>query len=142
MQTGTAPQMPITVEAVIARMEWAAAQQLSEFAFLAEGQRITIRRLTGEAPALTPLPAAMPAPDQAAGTVTAPLAGMCHLRPEAGGAPFVTPGTRVEAGQTICIIEAMKMMTAIPAPHAGTVDAVLVEDGATVAAGSPLMRIL
>ena len=50
-------------------------------------------------------------------------------------------GDTVEAGQTICIIEAMKMMTQIPSDRSGTVEAILVGDGDTVAAGAPLMRI-
>lgn len=136
--------MPITIDSIIAGMEWAADNHLAEFAFSAEGHRITIRR--GAAGGAQPAPpaaaaAAPPVPASEADAVTAPLAGLCHLRPESGGAAFVEPGARVEAGQTICIIEAMKMMTPIPAPQAGTVEAILVGDGATVEAGAPLMRI-
>lgn len=139
--------MPITIEYLIGRMEWAARQQLSEYACCTNGHKLTMQRIAGQAansatvaaPERPPNPAADPAADPA---MTAPLAGMCHLRPEAGGAPFVQVGDRVVAGQTLCIIEAMKMMTSIPAEASGTVEAILVTDGETVAAGAPLMRIV
>lgn len=137
-------RMPITIDSIISGMEWAAENHLAEFAFSAEGHRITIRRGAGDAPlpaqpAIKAAQAAPAAPE--ADAVTAPLAGLCHLRPESGGMAFVEVGARVEAGQTICVIEAMKMMTAIPAPQAGTVEAIMVGDGVTVEAGAPLMRI-
>lgn len=137
--------MPIPVDQIIARMEWAARHQLAEYAARADGLSILIRRSPGDA--ATPGPAA---PGSASEPVSepagddllrSPLAGLCHLHAEAGGAPFVTLGARVEAGQTLCIVEAMKMMTAIPATASGTVHEILVADGQTVAAGTPLMRI-
>lgn len=136
--------MPITIDSIISGMEWAAENHLAEFALSAEGHRITIRRGAGDAPlpaqpAIKAAQAAPAAPE--ADAVTAPLAGLCHLRPESGGTAFVEVGARVEAGQTICVIEAMKMMTPIPAPQAGTVEAIMVGDGVTVEAGAPLMRI-
>src|SRR5688572_19732081 len=63
------------------------------------------------------------------GTVTSPMVGTAYRSPEPGVAPFVEAGTRVALGQTILIIEAMKTMNHIPAPYAGTVVAILVEDG-------------
>ena len=138
--------MPPTVDSLTSRMEWAAAQGLSELTLILDGCRVTIRR---EAATPTIEPAAAPETpreeaDSAApqGTiVAAPLAGLCHLSPEAGGAPFVAPGASVEAGRTLCVIEAMKVMTAVTAPMDGSVDAVLVEDGASVEAGAPLVRL-
>lgn len=140
--------MPTTIASIIDWMDWAAARQLTEFSVMVDGCQITLRRDQGVAPMAAPAAAAAPAPtDTPADTptddpaVTAPLSGLCHLRPEAGGAPFVTPGAQVQAGQTLCIIEAMKVMTAIPAPQSGTVRDILVSDGQTVQAGAPLMRI-
>ncbi|MFD0987588.1 acetyl-CoA carboxylase biotin carboxyl carrier protein [Methyloligella solikamskensis] len=75
------------------------------------------------------------------GTVTSPMVGTAYRAPEPGAPPFVEVGTRVTAGQTILIIEAMKTMNHIPAPHAGTVIAILVEDGHPVEYGEPIIVI-
>lgn len=134
--------MSISIESVIAQMEWAARRNLDEYAFLADGLRITLRR-NQTAAAVAPMPAASApqVPADRTDDVAAPLSGLCHLRPESGGEAFVQIGAQVTEGQTICIIEAMKMMTPIPAPKSGTLDAILVQDGATVAAGDALVRI-
>jgi acetyl-CoA carboxylase biotin carboxyl carrier protein len=71
----------------------------------------------------------------AKGLVRAPLAGICHLSPDPDSLPFVQPGDRVAAGQTLCLIEAMKVMTAVIAPTAGVVADILVQPAATVAPG-------
>ena len=75
------------------------------------------------------------------GTVHSPMVGTAYRSPEPGAPPFVEVGTRVMAGQTILIIEAMKTMNHIPAPHAGTVLAVLVDDGQPVEYAEPLAVI-
>jgi acetyl-CoA carboxylase biotin carboxyl carrier protein len=75
------------------------------------------------------------------GTVTSPMVGTAYRSPEPGAPPFVEVGTRVSAGQTILIIEAMKTMNQIPSPRAGTVIAILVEDGQPVEYGEPLAVI-
>ena len=75
------------------------------------------------------------------GTVHSPMVGTAYRSPEPGAPPFVEIGTRVTAGQTILIIEAMKTMNHIPAPHAGTVLAVLVDDGQPVEYAEPLAVI-
>jgi acetyl-CoA carboxylase biotin carboxyl carrier protein len=99
------------------------------------------------APAAAPAPAAAaPAalsedPSQHPGAVTSPMVGTCYLSPEPGSAPFVTIGATVAEGQTVLIIEAMKTMNHIPAPRAGTVKRILVEDGIPVEYGAPLMII-
>ncbi len=77
----------------------------------------------------------------AADTVKAPLAGLCHLAPDPASAPFVTEGSLVSAGQTLCIIEAMKMMTAVPAPHGGTVVKIHVSNGTSLSVDDSLMDI-
>jgi acetyl-CoA carboxylase biotin carboxyl carrier protein len=75
------------------------------------------------------------------GTITSPMVGTAYRSPEPGAAPFVEIGSRVAAGQTLLIIEAMKTMNQIPSPRAGTVTAILVEDGQPVEYGEPLAVI-
>jgi acetyl-CoA carboxylase biotin carboxyl carrier protein len=75
------------------------------------------------------------------GTVNSPMVGTAYRSAEPGAPPFIEIGSRVTAGQTILIIEAMKTMNHIPAPHAGTVLAVLVDDGQPVEYGEPLAVI-
>lgn len=75
------------------------------------------------------------------GAVTSPMVGTAYLSPEPGAAPFVTVGQQVAEGDTLMIVEAMKTMNHIPAPRAGTVRRVLVEDGTPVEFGTPLMIV-
>jgi len=75
------------------------------------------------------------------GAVTSPMVGTCFLQTEPGSLPFVSIGTNVTEGQTLLIIEAMKTMNHIPAPKAGTIKRILVEDGTPVEFGAPLMVI-
>jgi acetyl-CoA carboxylase biotin carboxyl carrier protein len=83
-----------------------------------------------------------PAPARAGGDeVKSPMVGSVYLQPEPGAAPFVRVGDAVEAGQTLMIIEAMKTMNPIPAPKAGKIVAILVEDGQPVEFGEPLAVI-
>ena len=95
---------------------------------------------TSAAPAAT-APAASEDPAQAPGAVTSPMVGTVYLQPEPGAKSFVSVGDRVAEGQTLLIVEAMKTMNQIPAPRAGTVKRILVEDGAPVEYGAPLMII-
>ncbi len=80
-------------------------------------------------------------PAQHPGAVTSPMVGTVYLAAEPGAAPFVSIGSQVAEGQTVLIIEAMKTMNHIPAPRAGTVKRILVEDGHPVEYGAPLMII-
>ena len=75
------------------------------------------------------------------GAVTSPMVGTVYLQAEPGTPAFITVGTKVSEGDTILIIEAMKTMNQIPAPHAGTVTRILVEDSAAVEFGSLLVII-
>lgn len=98
-----------------------------------------------------PMAAAVAAPAAAAstdddpvnlpGAVTSPMVGTAYLSPEPTAAAFVSVGDKVSAGQTLLIIEAMKTMNQIPAPAAGTVKRILIEDGTPVEFGAPLMII-
>ena len=91
------------------------------------------------AAALTQPPAGADA--AAAGTVSSPMVGTAYLAPEPNAAAFVKVGDRIAKGQTVLIIEAMKVMNPIPAPHAGTVTQILVQDGQPVEFGEPMMVI-
>src|SRR5207248_162256 len=75
------------------------------------------------------------------GVVPSPMVGTAYWSPEPGAKPFIEVGTRVAAGQTLLIIEAMKTMNQIPSPSAGTVTQILVEDGQPVEFGEPLVII-
>ena len=101
------------------------------------------------APSMAPAGAA-PAPSVSApiddparhpGAVASPMVGTAYLSAEPGSPPFVAVGAQVAAGDTLMIIEAMKTMNHIPAPHAGTVKRILVADGCPVEYGAPLMII-
>ncbi len=98
------------------------------------------------APVATAAAASAPAaaiedPAQHPGAVTSPMVGTCYLSAEPGAAAFATVGATVTEGQTVLIIEAMKTMNHIPAPKAGVVKRILVEDGTPVEYGAPLMII-
>ena len=87
------------------------------------------------AAAVTQDPATLP------GAVTSPMVGTVYMQAEPGSPAFVTVGAQVKEGDTLLIIEAMKTMNHIPAPKSGTVKRILVEDGAAVEYGAPLMII-
>ena len=86
--------------------------------------------------------AALPTdPAKHPGAVTSPMVGTAYIGPSPGAKPFVDVGSKVAVGDTLLIIEAMKTMNQIPAPHAGTVTKLLIEDGQPVEFGEPLMII-
>ena len=99
------------------------------------------------APAASAQPAAAtPAQNEAAagdhpGAVKSPMVGTVYLAGEPGAKPFIAPGTKVGAGDTLVIIEAMKVMNPITAPKAGTVSQVLVQDAQPVEFDQPLVII-
>jgi acetyl-CoA carboxylase biotin carboxyl carrier protein len=93
------------------------------------------------APAALAAPAAVDDPAQHPGAVTSPMVGTVYLAAEPGAMPFVTVGAQVAEGQTVLIIEAMKTMNQIPAPRAGVVKRIVIEDGSPVEYGAPLMII-
>ena len=75
------------------------------------------------------------------GAVLSPMVGTIYLQPEPDAPLFITPGASVSEGETLLIVEAMKTMNHIPAPKAGTVKRILVEDGGAVEFGTPLVII-
>ena len=81
-------------------------------------------------------------PDRNSGpTVNAPLVGTFYAAPAPGEEAFAAPGKQVKKGETLCLIEAMKMMSEIPAPADCVVEEVLARDGEAVGFGEPLLRI-
>jgi acetyl-CoA carboxylase biotin carboxyl carrier protein len=73
--------------------------------------------------------------------VTSPMVGTFYQAPSPGAKPFVDVGQRVQVGDTVCIIEAMKILNQIEADHAGTIKGILVENGQPVEYGQPLFVI-
>ena len=103
---------------------------------------VVVAHAAAPAPVGAPV-AAAPSDDPAQhpGCLTSPMVGTVYLAPEPGAQPFVAIGAQVAAGQTVLIIEAMKTMNQIPAPRAGTLRRILIEDGTPVEYGAPLMII-
>lgn len=99
------------------------------------------------APASVPAAAPPPPPPQAqtaaaAGSlITAPLVGTFYAAPAPGAAPFAAPGTAVKKGDTVCVLEAMKMMNDVPAPFDCVIEEVLLSDGALAGFGDGLFRV-
>jgi acetyl-CoA carboxylase biotin carboxyl carrier protein len=125
---------------------------LSEIEFERNGERVRVARqmhggASSRAPAAStdvPLPVREPIPLDPAkhpGVVTSPMVGTAYVGPEPGARPFVEVGSRVQAGDTLLIVEAMKTMNQIPSPRAGTVVQILIEDGQPVEFGEPLLII-
>jgi acetyl-CoA carboxylase biotin carboxyl carrier protein len=129
---------------------------LSEIEVEDNGRRIVVKRklVAAAAPASAPAapgPAAAPAPAPAApaeqnaashpGAVKSPMVGTVFLSGEPGAPPFIAVGTRVSEGDTLLIIEAMKVMNPIAAPRSGVVRQILVQDAQPVEYEQPLAII-
>jgi acetyl-CoA carboxylase biotin carboxyl carrier protein len=92
--------------------------------------------------ARVPAPAQPAAATQASGDVNSPLYGILHLTPSPDEPAFVAIGATVTEGQTLCIVEAMKMFHQVRANRAGQVEAILATAGDEVESGQPLFRIV
>lgn len=98
------------------------------------------------APVAAAAPASMPS-DPASITpahenaVKSPMVGTAYLAAEPGAKPFIAVGQQVKAGDTLIIVEAMKVMNPIAAPHGGTVKAILIENGQPVEFDQPLVVV-
>jgi acetyl-CoA carboxylase biotin carboxyl carrier protein len=119
---------------------------LTEIEYAMGERRIRVVRGGPTAPAVTvsmPVPAATAAAPAAAaeapGTIKAPMVGTAYLAPQPEAPPFIKLGDSVREGQTLLIIEAMKVMNQIPAPRAGKIVRIFVADGAPVEYGQPLL---
>jgi len=130
--------------------------ELSEIEVEDNGRRIVVKRKLGGAPvayAAAPAPAAPAAPAAAPaaaadanpgmhpGAVKSPMVGTAYLSAEPGAAPFIAVGKKVNEGDTLVIIEAMKVMNPIPSPRSGVVKQVLIENGQPVEFEQPLAII-
>ncbi|MDA8421121.1 MAG: acetyl-CoA carboxylase biotin carboxyl carrier protein [Pseudomonadota bacterium] len=129
---------------------------LSEIEIREGEETIRLSRVMTVAPvAMAAAPAHAPPPASAAATpaaepaatvpsghiVTSPMVGSFYRSPSPNAAPFVEIGNQVKVGDTLCIIEAMKMLNPIEADKAGTVKAILKENGQPVEYGEPLFVI-
>ena len=83
--------------------------------------------------------AAAPDPAEDPGVVVSPMVGTVYMQAQPTSPAFIKVGDTIAEGQTILIIEAMKTMNQIPAPRAGRIKRILVEDGQPVEFGAPLM---
>jgi acetyl-CoA carboxylase biotin carboxyl carrier protein len=128
---------------------------LSEIEVERAGTRVRVARQGMTIVSATPAPAATAAPPTASapvrevnvgdgahpGTVRSPMVGTAYRSAEPGARPFVEVGDTVKSGDTVLIVEAMKTMNQIPAPKAGTVIRIMVEDGQPVEYDEPLLII-
>ena len=93
------------------------------------------------APVVAPQSGQAQQPPQAeAKTLNAPLVGTFYAAPAPDRPPFVTAGSRVTKGQTVCVLEAMKMMSEVPAPCDCVIEEILKDSGELVSFGEPLIR--
>ncbi|HLV60551.1 MAG TPA: acetyl-CoA carboxylase biotin carboxyl carrier protein [Fredinandcohnia sp.] len=146
------------VEKIRAIIEALEKSDITRFEYEGDGERLTIRRgkeavvATAAAPVVTVEAAAAPAPAPAAAApaptekpghiVTSPFVGTFYRAPSPESPPFVEVGQTVQKGQTLCIVEAMKLMNEIEAEVSGTIAEILVENGEPVEFGQPLFRIV
>lgn len=155
-KTNSAGAMQVDVKLVRELAEMLDATNLSEIEVEDGDRKIRVARTlhvqaasyAAPVAAPTPAPAAAPAAAAAevaakdvAGAIKSPMVGTCYLMPEPDAPTFVKVGDVVKAGQTLLIVEAMKVMNPITAPAAGTVKAVLVENGQPVEYDQPLIVI-
>ena len=128
---------------------------LAELEYETDAVAIRLSRVTGAAPVVAPAPvvtapASAPAPAEPTavanpadhqGAVTSPMVGTVYTAPEPGAADFVYEGDMVKAGQTLFIVEAMKVMNPITAPSAGKVTKILVQNAQPIEFGEALAII-
>ena len=140
------------LESIYALMERFERSTLTGLELEQNGTRLKLDRTVTAAPAAAaPSPAAVPVPSAApaaqppqesgAEYIKAPLVGTFYAAPAPGEAPFVKAGDQVRKGQTVCVLEAMKMMSEVPAPADCIIEEVLVKDGELVGFDAPMFRI-
>jgi len=150
------PEFGFDLEEVASLIRLVEERGLAELSVEEDGRRIAIKGVVPcDPPAAVPAasqprrvrprrPARQGAPPLAADNrvaVTAPMVGVYYRSPSPDAAPFVDVGDRVEAGQVIGIIEAMKVFSEVPSEHSGTVVEVAVENGTLVRQGQPLLYL-
>ena len=154
--TGSPQDNAMRVDAALVQQlaELLTANELTEIEVEDGGRRIRVARhgAIAAAPVFNPAPAS-PSPQAAAAPIAAaaeevggeaiksPIVGTAYLSSEPGTNPFVEVGTAVKAGDTLLIVEAMKVMNPITAPAGGVVKKILVSDGQPVEFDQPLVVI-
>ncbi|MES2754835.1 MAG: acetyl-CoA carboxylase biotin carboxyl carrier protein [Pseudomonadota bacterium] len=151
--------MKVDVDLVRQLAEMLDATQLTEIEVEHGDRKIRVARKVQHAAAAPvyqapppPVPAAPPAPSHAelrastaaavaANAVRSPMVGTAYLSPNPEAKPFVAVGDSVSAGDTLLIVEAMKVMNPIVAPNGGTVKAILIETGQPVEFDQPLIVV-
>ena len=141
------------LESIYALMERFERSSLTGLELEQNGTRLKLdRTVTAAAPAASapilaaaPAPSAAPAvqPPQESGAeyIKAPLVGTFYAASGPDSAPFVQAGDQVKKGQTVCILEAMKMMSEIPAPMDCVIEEVLMDNGSLAGFEAPLFRV-
>lgn len=141
------------LESIYALMERFERSSLTGLELEQNGTRLKLdRTVTAAAPAASapilaaaPAPSAAPAvqPPQESGAeyIKAPLVGTFYAASGPDSAPFVQAGDQVKKGQTVCILEAMKMMSEIPAPMDCVIEEVLMDNGSLAGFDAPLFRV-
>ena len=160
-ESGAGGAMQIDTDLVRQLAELLNSGDLSEIEVQDGERRIVVKRQLGASYAAAPAPAVPPAAAPAApaapvpltaaqeevaaaahpGAVKSPMVGTVYLSGEPGAPPFVSVGQQVSAGETLVIVEAMKVMNPITAPRSGTVSQVLVQDAQPIEYDQPLMII-
>jgi len=152
--SGRAPAMTIDEKLVRQLADILAETGLTEIEVQEGEKRVRVSRAAQSAAAAAPVvaaaapapaqaaPAAAPAPEaSAANALKSPMVGTVYLAPEPGADDFVKVGDAVKAGDTVLIVEAMKVMNPITATTAGTVKQILVENGQPIEFDQPLIVI-
>lgn len=142
------------LESIYALMERFERSSISGLELEQNGTRLKLEKAVAvaAAPVATPAAAAAPAPaaapaagqptqTEAGEYIKAPLVGTFYTAAGPDAAPFVQVGDKVQKGQTVCILEAMKAMSEIPAPMDCVIEEVLLDNGSLAAFDAPLFRV-
>lgn len=122
-------------------MDRFAVSGLTALEWRRQDETLVLRREGTEQTVSAPSAAPPPPPAETGETVTAPLVGVFYAAPGPEEPPFAPAGARVAKGKPLCLIEAMKMMSEVPAPADCVVEEVLARNGEAVGCGAPLFRI-
>ena len=142
------------LESIYALMERFERSSISGLELEQNGTRLKLEKavavaaapVTAAAPVAAPAPATAPVAGQPAQAeegeyIKAPLVGTFYTASGPDAAPFVQVGDKVQKGQTVCILEAMKAMSEIPAPMDCVIEEVLLDNGSLAAFDAPLFRV-
>ena len=138
------------LESIYALMERFERSSITGLELEQNGTRLKLEKAVAvatapAAAAAVAAPAAVPAPQQTAREegeyIKAPLVGTFYTAAGPDAAPFVQVGDKVEKGQTVCILEAMKAMSESPAPMDCVIEEVLLDNGSLAAFDAPLFRV-